>query len=828
MVKRIAWPYSSEQDSIFKWRAQLLFAILFVGVFLGSFVLITSSNLIIKEGAWGLAIVELCGLALGIALFVRQGIRFEIRAAMTCLICYIIGIAVIVSVGPLSGGPIWLFSFPVLAGALLGNWAAFIAIFMNIVSLIVLGLLISSGTLGNDFPLFRTSQAMITAGANFFLLNTITAVSISALLKGLNKSEKRYRLIAENVADVIWTMDMDLQFTYISPSIYQQRGYTAKEALDQQLEDMLLPSSLEKSLNLMAEKLGQIERGDPEGWQPSVLELEQYCKDGTIIWTSTNARILPGPDKKPKSILGVTVDITERKKADKRLRQSEEKFRAAFKTSPYVITLTSIENDTYVEVNDSFTQRLGYTPEEIIGKSSFEFNIWNDPKDRDQLISRLETVGIAENFEAEFKGKNGQRIIGRMSASTLEVDEKKYMLAVTQDITEFKENEKTRMDLENRLLQAQKMESIGTLAGGIAHDFNNILFPIIGHTELLLDDVPAGSPLRDSLNKIYHGALRAKELVKQILAFSRHESSELKLIKIQRVVSDALKLIRSTIPSTIAIKQDLQSDCGPVKADPTQIHQIVMNLTTNAYHAMQDTGGELCVLLKEIDVREPGVINHDLNPGRYALLSVTDIGSGMNEELIKKIFDPFFTTKAKGKGTGMGLSVVHGIVTSLKGAIQVTSEPGKGTEFNVYIPVENKSIDTNKTVTQNPVQGGMENILVVDDEEGILVMEKKMLTRLGYHVTSCVSGLEALDIFRSDPDQFDLIITDMAMPNISGEKLSGELIRIRPDIPILLCTGFSETLSEEKAASIGIKGFLMKPILMTDLADKVRDILDRK
>jgi PAS domain S-box-containing protein len=519
MADRIAWPHSTEQDSLFRWRARLLFTMLFVGLVLGFFVLIAAGALVLKEGVWGLAIVDICGLLLVIILLTVQQIRFEIRAAAACLICYIIGMAVIIYVGPLSGGPIWLFAFAVFAGALLGNRAAVIAILMNTASLITLGMLISTGTFGNLFPFFHTTQAMVAAGGSFFILNAITAISVSALLKGLTESEKRYRLIAENVADVIWTMDMNLKFTYISPSIYQLRGFTVKEALAQSIEEVLLPASLEKALTLMAEKQTLIARGDPEGWQPTVFEVEQYRKDGTIIWTSNNARFLPGPDGTPHSILGVMVDITDRKKSEKQLRQSEEKFRIAFKTSPYVITLTSIEDGTYVEVNDAFTNLLGYSQKEIIGKSSLKYNIWKDSKDRERLVAGLKNNGIVENLEADFQGKNGQIVNGIMSARTLEIEDKPYLLAVTQDATEFKENEKKRLELEARLQQAHKMESIGTLAGGIAHDFNNILFPIMGYTEMLLEDVAEDSPFRDSLNKIYKGALRAKDLVKQILTF---------------------------------------------------------------------------------------------------------------------------------------------------------------------------------------------------------------------------------------------------------------------------------------------------------------------
>jgi len=401
----------------------------------------------------------------------------------------------------------------------------------------------------------------------------------------------------------------------------------------------------------------------------------------------------------------------------------------------------------------------------------------------------------------------------------------KIIVSVT-DVTDLQRSHREKAKLEQRLHQAQKMESIGTLAGGIAHDFNNILFPIVGYTEMLLEDTPEDSPTRDSLNQIHTSALRAKSLVKQILTFSRQESSELMLMKMQPIIKETLKLIRSTIPTTIEIKQDIHPDCGVIKADPTQIHQIIMTLATNAYHAMEETGGELKVRLKEIELGEYDILRTNMKPGIYACLTITDTGRGMDKELTRKIFDPFFTTKEKGKGTGMGLSVVHGIVTNMNGAIQVYSEPGEGTQFHVYLPVEKNFSEEQVTHSKIEIQGGTEQILLVDDEEAILSMEKRMLERLGYQVTSRFSSLEALEAFRSSPDKFDLVITDMAMPNMSGDKLSVELTKIRPDIPVLLCTGFSETMSEESAASLGIKGFLWKPIIMKDLAQKIREVLD--
>lgn len=441
------------------------------------------------------------------------------------------------------------------------------------------------------------------------------------------------------------------------------------------------------------------------------------------------------------------------------------------------------------------------------------------------LAKPLETVELTAQIQAMAKVKRANRS-QRTEKDRLKALVAERTRALQLELIERKQAEIEREKLQAQLNQAQKMESIGTLAGGIAHDFNNILFPIIGHSEILMDDVPKDSPLQESLKEIYTGALRAKDLVQQILAFARQEKNELRMMRMQPIIKEALKLIRSTIPTSIAISQNIQPVCGAVKADPTQIHQIVMNLATNAWHAMAENGGKLSVSLKQIELDEYNQVTPDMSPGLYACLTVADTGTGMDQELIHRIFDPFFTTKEKDKGTGMGLSVIHGIVKSMNGVIQVYSKLEKGSEFHIYLPVVETVSQTQKIKACKPIPGGMEKILLVDDESAIIALEKASLSRLGYQVTTCISSTEALEIFLSGPDQFDMVITDMAMPNLSGDRLAGELIKIRPDIPILLCTGFSDRLTDEKIKSLGIRGILFKPLVIKDFAEKIREVLD--
>ncbi|MBC8440951.1 MAG: PAS domain S-box protein [Deltaproteobacteria bacterium] len=865
VAARIVWPYSFEKDSLYRERAFILSSILIAGLLFGFFAIISATVLIIKENAWGLAIVDFMGLMIGLLFLFIHRIKFEIRASISLLMFYVIGLAIILSIGPLSGGPAWLFAFAVLAGVLMGNYAAFAAILMNAIFLSVIGIMISTGKFGNEFPFFNSPQAMIAAGVNFIVLNAITAVSVSALVRGLlytyKKKEDLANRLEEEKAQLIETkqfLESEIKDRKQAEETLRKERDKAKKYLDiagviivvlnaDQTVAMINKKGCEILDYEESEVIGKkwfdnfLSERDKERTKAGFSELiagniepikyfENHVltknnDERLIAWHNSVFRNSKG---KIIATLSSGEDITERIWAEEMLRDSEEKYRTI---------LESIE-DGYYEVdmkgnftflNDSMCKILGYSKDELTGLNNRRYMDEENAKKIFKTFNRVYKTGQPyKAIDWELIRKDGSRCYVETSVA-LKRNSKGQPIGfqgIARDISERKKVEKETILLEKRLRQSQKMESIGTLAGGIAHDFNNVLFPIVGYTEMLLEDVPEDSPFRASLKNIYTSALRAKNLVKQILTFSRQDSNELTLMKMQPIVKEALKLIRSTIPTTIEIKQDINPDCGVIKADPTQIHQIVMNLTTNAYHAMEETGGELKVSLKEVELGEYDIINTDMIPGIYVCLIVADTGVGMDKSLTDKIFDPFFTTKAIGKGTGMGLSVVHGIVTAMGGAIQVYSEPGKGTQFHVYLPVEKSLSEIQVIHSTVPIQGGTEQILLVDDEEAILSMEKRMLERLGYQVTSHSSSFEALEAFRDSPDKFDLVITDMAMPNMPGDKLSVELTKICPGIPILLCTGFSETMSEEKAASIGIKGFLMKPIVMMDLAQKIREVLN--
>lgn len=387
---------------------------------------------------------------------------------------------------------------------------------------------------------------------------------------------------------------------------------------------------------------------------------------------------------------------------------------------------------------------------------------------------------------------------------------------------------KMRSQLEQQLQQAQKMEAIGTLAGGIAHDFNNILSPIQGFAEILADDFPEGNKHHEKINSILKAAIRAAGLVQQILAFSRQKNQEYHPIQPHLVINEALKLLRSSIPTTIEIKHNIPEYLGSILADQTQIHQIVMNLCTNAYHAMREKGGVLIVELSKVIISREDITssNMQLDPGTYLIFGVTDTGHGMDGETVGKMFNPYFSTKPKGEGTGFGLSIVHGIVKSYGGFIKVYSEPGRGTTIRIYFPSIETEVDHAKIKSETKLPTGDERILLVDDEEPVLNIMKQLIESLGYKVVAFDSSPKALETFQADPKKFDLVITDVTMPQMTGLELARRLFMVNPKMLIILCTGYNQLITNEKAKALGIKEYLLKPVLRTDLSKAIRKVLD--
>jgi signal transduction histidine kinase/CheY-like chemotaxis protein len=406
---------------------------------------------------------------------------------------------------------------------------------------------------------------------------------------------------------------------------------------------------------------------------------------------------------------------------------------------------------------------------------------------------------------------------------------KDYLNVYALDITDRRQAEEALRQGEEQRRQAQKLEAIGTLASGIAHDFNNILTAIIGYTELANTKTNTNSPIRSNLQEVLKAGSRAKDLVKQILTFSCEQPTGKRPIRLQPVIEETLKLLSASLPSTITLYKNLKKNTGPIMGDPTQIHQIIMNLGTNAEFAMRGTTGSLDVTLDEVDIdsltadHTPG-----LEIGPYVRLTMADSGQGIAPEVLSRIFDPFFTTKPVGEGSGMGLSVTHGIVSDHHGAISVHSVQGSGTTFTLYFPQTVASLQESRLKIPSSIPRGEGTVLFVDDERAIVAFVKPLLEGLGYHVLAHTNSLEALEAFRSNPNTFDAIITDQTMPHCTGEMLAQEILTIRPDIPIILCSGFSHVMTKEKALSMGIRAFLLKPFSTEDLAQTIQRVLARE
>jgi signal transduction histidine kinase len=468
---------------------------------------------------------------------------------------------------------------------------------------------------------------------------------------------------------------------------------------------------------------------------------------------------------------------------------------------------------------------------EAVSKKELLGNIHRILPQTAQSVLKTELVAMAQagRFEIEcinrtLKGNDRHLLIKSSIPPGYEDSWERVFISV-YDLTERIEAEKEKKDLGRQLRQAQKMEAVGTLAGGIAHDFNNILSAVIGFTEMAMEDAPPDTALTYNMEQVLQAGLRAKHLVQQILAFSRQSEHEMKPVQLDRIIKEACALLRASLPTTIDIRMDIQTDAF-IMGDPTQMHQVLMNLGTNAGHAMRDRGGRLFVILREAtieELREKGLPRMDAEA--YLQLVVQDTGQGIPPTIMDRIFDPFFTTKEHTEGTGMGLSVAHGIIKSHGGLIDVESQVGRGTTFHIYLP---KIMPRAKAHHRSalPLPSGSERVLLVDDETMLVDMGRQVLTRLGYQVTACTSSVEALQHFQNDPAAFDLVITDMTMPHLTGKELATALLKIKPALPIILCTGFSETITEETAKRIGIKAFILKPIVMSDLAETMRKVLD--
>jgi PAS domain S-box-containing protein len=540
---------------------------------------------------------------------------------------------------------------------------------------------------------------------------------------------------------------------------------------------------------------------------------------------SAEKMVLQGAD----CMMTVMVDITERKQAEEALRESEEKFRKIFDDGPVGMVMAG-KDYRFIRVNAAFCRMLGYSASELTSLTFKDIthpeHLHEDSKSVMQVVN-----GEIPRYctEKRYIRKDKETVWGALTLSAIRSNDGQllYCLAMIEDITERKRAQEEKDRLQQQLQQSQKLEAIGTMAGGIAHDFNNILSAMLGFTELVRSEIPEDSESYENLTEVVRAGQRARDLVSQILSFTRKAQTEKSVISLVTIVSEALKFTRSIIPSHITIQQNFAVSAEhSILADPTQMHQIMLNLCINAADAMPD-GGVLEISLEESQVQTENRPEQTLLPsGRYLKLTVRDSGVGMTPDVLERVFEPYFTTKQAGKGTGMGLAVVHGVVKEHGGNITVSSEVGKGTAVTVWLPVAEAASRT-PVVSAPVITTGSGSILFVDDETVIVNLQRTQLNRWGYRVTATASSATALDMFRANPQGFDLVITDLTMPGITGIKLAEAIHEISPSTPIVLCTGFDEGISRENARMIGIRAILSKPISGAELSRTIRLVLDR-
>ncbi len=680
----------------------------------------------------------------------------------------------------------------------------------------------------------------------------------------LKSSEKKYRTIYENAVEGIFQSSPEGHLLSASPSLARILGYGSPLELVESVAD--IASQLYRRPEDRNELKSILEQ------KGEVIDFVTQCKkkNGEFIWAMLCAKAVRTETDGFAYYQGFLVDITKRK-------QAEEEIRRNYDTQTVVNSLLTLSQKD-ISLDELLKQALDHIL--AIDWLSLEargciFLVDNGaqilemkarrgfPKSLEELCAavpygRCLCGRAAKSCKIQFAAHVDQcheltypemaphahycvpvllagNLLGVINlylpdGHLYDSKEEDFLSVIANTLAGIIERRRMVEEKEKlaiRLRQAQKMEAIGTLAGGIAHDFNNILAAILGFAELTKVKLPPESEIIGNIEQIIRAGSRAKDLVAQILAFSRQAEYERKPLQVNLVIKEALKLLRASLPATIEILEDIDVD-SIVQGDPTEIHQVLMNLCTNAYHAMRDKGGVLGVELKEVEIEKGDlkVSALHLTPGPYLVLKVSDTGCGMDQVTKERIFEPYFTTKEKGEGSGLGLAVVHGIIKSHQGHISVYSEPGEGTAFQVYLPIIRSATIVSEVKSADVVASGHESILIVDDEPSIVEVEQKMLEGFGYQVTAVTSCKEALEEFCPRPEKFDLIITDMTMPYMTGQELAQRCFEVRADIPIILCTGFSELINKEKAKAVGFREFIMKPIVLKEMARVVRKVLD--
>ncbi|MFT5728037.1 MAG: PAS domain S-box-containing protein [Desulforhopalus sp.] len=687
------------------------------------------------------------------------------------------------------------------------------------------------GSIGNanktiDSSIFQVVVILMILAISFITL-VILFYRKSTIAAELEKSEDNIRRIVDLIPLQICVRDSDGYIKLANARVSAEFGASVETLTGSYFTDFH-PSKSE------AEKTLEDDRAVISQQNPRIdIEDVSENQSGEKRWFSTSKVPFTKKEHNEQLILCIKQDITKQKQAELMVRNSEERLQLALEGADLGLWDWNLLTGA-AHYSDRFYTMLGYD----VGEIATDSTLWRKlvhPDDlrraKSEFVDCLSQNKSNWSIEYRLRKKDGGYRWITCHGKVVECDKsgKPVRAAGTHlDITESVEAARQKLRLEAQLSQARKMEAIGTLAGGIAHDFNNILTAIMGFSELARNDLQEGTRAKENMSKVLSAGNRAKDLVKNILAFSRKSNEQRSPVKLQRLLRDVIDLMRASLPSTIDLRLTVDETCGQIRADHNQIHQILMNLCTNSAQAMNDTGGILELSLESqelsiIDVK----IEPEVGPGSFLHITVADNGPGIESSIIDKIFDPYFTTKGVGKGSGMGLAIVKGIVRSHDGFVRVESESGKGTQFHLYFPeIFEQELAQDKI--DGALEHGNETLLIIDDEQMIVDMNKMLFTQLGYKVVATTDSMEGLKLFTAGPDDFDLVITDQTMPKLTGEELAGKMLELQPDIPIILCTGYSERMSEARCQEMGIAQLVSKPVDIVYISRLVRQELDNR
>ena len=643
------------------------------------------------------------------------------------------------------------------------------------------------------------------------VLAAVLLVLVVRQFRRLNAAQERFSLAVAGSDDGIWDYDFVNRVVFNSARGRELSGLPPGPEL-MPIEEWsavlpIHPDDAPRRLQAMEDHLA----GRTPAYEG---EFRLRQPDGSYRWIRIHGICVRDAQGRPLRMAGSASDIDARKRAEEALRASEEQYRAIFNGAADAFVLRDA-SARVVDVNPAFLQISGYSREEVVEGRRWIFAL-PEHLDRAAEMHRRVIAGEAVYFEMKARRKDGTPLDIEMRAVPIVYQGKPHALGMARDITTQKRAEAERVSLEGQLLQSKKLEAIGTLAGGIAHDFNNILAAILGYGEMAQKGAAAGTPLRRHVDQVVAAGMRAKSLVERILAFSRSGVGEREPVRVQQAVTEALDLVAASLPAHVDLVRRLKAEDAAVLGDATQIHQVVMNLCTNAAQAMK-AEGPLTVALDVVEKGESMAATSPLASGRYVRLRVSDAGTGIPASLLERIFDPFFTTKEIGVGTGLGLSMVHGIVTDLGGGIEVESRVGHGSTFTVYLPWQTATAAVPAARERAP-RGNGDAILLVDDEEPLVRLGEEALAELGYEPTGFTSAAAALEAFRADPGRFDIVLSDESMPDMTGSELAAEIRRLRPGTPILLMSGFVTPALQSRAQALGGIEVLGKPLVGRELA----------